>query len=352
MNVRKKRVIVALSGGVDSSFSAYLLRSKGYDVLGVTLLMHDGQKEIVKAASDVASFLGIKHIVIDVKDVFRQKVIDYFVNEYMRGKTPNPCVYCNPLVKFKVLFDLLREYEADFIATGHYVGVIKSYNGDCFFVKAVSGKDQSYMLYRLEPTWLKKLKFPLYFLDKSDVRHKALALGIPFLQKESQDVCFLPDGISAGDYIKSFLGPEAVKEGDFVDKKGKVIGRHKGLCYYTIGQRRHLGISSPRRYYVLGLDPKRNVVFLGDKEDLFTESCYITKTTWFKKPKMGRVYTCKHRYKAKEVPCVLEEVNEDSAKVRFIEPAWAVTYGQSLVIYAGDVLIGGGIITEKGIKCF
>ena len=335
-----KKVIVAMSGGVDSSACAALLKNQGYDVIGVNLWLWEKDSD----AKKVCDLLGIPFVCLDKRAEFKDNVIDYFINAYFDGDTPNPCIACNKHIKFKLLFDYADEIGADFIATGHYARVEKE--GEKFVLKkaAYPEKDQSYVLYNLTQRDLSRLLLPLGDYTKDEIREIARNANLSVeRKKDSQDICFIPDG----DYAK-FIAKNCDRKspvGNFVDISGNVLGRHSGLINYTLGQRRGLGVSSSGRLYVISKNSNDNTVVLGDESELYTSEFEVKNVNFvsgeiLKEPLNAKVRT---RYSAKEADCVLIPEG-DKIRVCLSAPLRAITNGQSAVFYDGDIVLGGGII--------
>lgn len=330
------RVIVGMSGGVDSSVAAALLKSAGYDVIGVSIKLSDNT-DITKAEY-IAKQLRILHVTVDRSCLFRSKVIDYFKSEYMRGNTPNPCVICNRVAKFKTLYDVMLERNADFIATGHYANVHEAR----LFKGLDKQKDQSYFLYNINRDWLKHILFPLGDMLKEDVRKYASHVGLNFTKKEeSSDVCFL----NSTNGYRNFLGsPE--KPGNIVDENGNILGRHNGFFNYTVGQRRGIGISSHEPMYVKSIDPERNVIVVSSKASLLVKTVKIKDVNLLSDVK-SRVDGCnvKVRYSKSTIKADVDFSSDFSkAIIKFYSCNYDVAKGQSCVIYDSDMVIGGGII--------
>ncbi len=341
---KNKKVVVAMSGGVDSSVAAALLKKQGHDVIGVTMKLFGCSTSAAEDARRVANKLGIPHYVLNFKDVFRRKVIADFVSEYDRGRTPNPCVRCNELIKFGALLKKAQQLGAGMIATGHYARISKGRNGRYLLKKGIDGKkDQSYFLYPLSQKALSKSVFPLGGLTKDKVRKLAKKFGLNVADKpESQEICFVEGPISA------FFRPEP---GDIVDVNGKVIGRHKGYQLYTIGQRRGLGIAGEAPSYVVKIEPKANRIVVGSKGDVYGDDLIASHLNLISRPKITGPMKIKARirYKNPESEARVMPLPGGRAKVRFKAPQFAITPGQSVVFYNGDVVVGGGII-KKAIK--
>ena len=325
--------------------SAYLLQEQGYDVTGATFLTTGKASQNVIDAAAVCERLGIPHLVLDFRADFKRFVTDYFVAEYLAGRTPNPCVMCNNKIKFGKLFEYACQNGYDFIATGHYAG-IGCEGGRYFIQKAASAKkDQSYFLYTLSSGLLARVLFPLGEYDKEDVRKLAADQKLPVSSKsDSQDVCFIPDG-GHGGYIVNEYGVTP-RPGCFVDENGMVLGEHKGIFNYTIGQRKGLGISLGRQVFVSAIDGKNNTVTLSDESALFSDRCEV-KALCLNLPDgypSDFAAQVKIRYAHQPSEARVELIDRDTARITFAEPQRAVTPGQSAVFYAGDRVLGGGII--------
>ena len=339
----QKRVAVAMSGGVDSSVTAAILKNQGYQVIGVTMLLYQEHAgKTVENARQVADSLAIPHHVVDFCQLFQQHVITPFCDEYGRGRTPNPCIVCNYYVKFGALLDKARELGADFMATGHYASVKSSPEGYQLSKGIDRSKDQSYFLYTLGQKQLRYLLLPTGSLYKSQVKRMASELGFAdAIRNESQDICFIPNG----DY-RSFIREHIpCQPGDIVDTDGKILGRHNGLACYTIGQRQGLGLASDKRLYVIRLDADSNRLVAGSQEQLFTSRLSANRLSWVsgKAPQELTGVTAKIRYNSPDVGVNLY-INDDTAKVQFAKPQRAIAPGQSIVFYRGEAVLGGGII--------
>ncbi len=344
----KQRVAVAMSGGVDSSVAAAILKNQGYQVFGVTMLLHsDSANGTAEQAKRVAERLAITHHVMDFRKLFSQQVIDPFCNEYRQGRTPNPCINCNRYVKFGALLNEARELGSDFMATGHYAR-IESYPDGYHLLKGIDSiKDQSYFLYTLGQEQLRYLLLPIGHLHKSKVKEQAVELGLAdAIGIESQDICFIPDK-NLNSFIREHIPS---RPGDIVDNEGKILGKHKGLAYYTVGQRQGLGLSSNRRLYVIKLDAESNRLVVGSQEQLFSSRLFASQLSWVsgKVPQETANITAKVRYKSPEVGVNLY-LNEDTAEVQFARPQRAIASGQSIVFYQGEVVLGGGVIEASEI---
>lgn len=346
----KKLCIAGMSGGVDSSVTTLLLQQQGYDVTGLTLILH-GEKDDgdLKDARAVCERMGIRHIAVDGTEAFRHRVMEHFVQVYQAGGTPNPCVDCNRGVKFPLLMEAMEQQQGDCIATGHYARISEE-NGRFLLKKAADPvKDQSYVLFCLSQQQLSRLVFPLGELTKPQVREIARAHGFVTASKsDSQDICFIPDG-DYGEFLERFTGTQ-FPGGDFIDENGKVLGRHNGAVRYTLGQRRGLGISAESRLYVTGKDMEKNTVTLGRNEALFAGTLYADHVNLIACDRLsdGERLWARIRYQQKEQPCRVWQTGEDSIRVVFDDPQRAVVPGQAVVLYDGDVVVGGGTITGAG----
>ena len=339
-----KKALIAMSGGVDSSAAAYLTLREGCDCQGVMLWLFGEEKPAAAAdAEAVARALGIPFALVDARDAFRREVVDVFAREYMAGRTPNPCVRCNETIKFGLMTELLRDFDADVLVTGHYARIERDEQGLYRLCRAKNrAKDQSYFLYMLSPEQLRHIRFPLGdFADKDAVRALAEAAGLPTAKrKDSQDVCFLPEG----DYAAFLRGRgEALIPGDFVDRNGKVLGRHEGLAAYTRGQRKGLGVSASARLYVLEKDAEHNTVLLGDDAELFSSALLAEDLRLFSE--LPERVSCKTRYSQREAQARLTPAG-NGLRVDFFEPQRALTPGQAVVFYDGERVLGGGTISE------
>ncbi len=337
--MKRDKVIVGMSGGVDSSVCAYILQKKGYEVVGLTLDVLGCKDSNCDDAKKVCDRLGIKHIVLNLKEEFDEKIIKYFVNEYIQGRTPNPCVLCNKEFKFEKMIEKADELGIKYIATGHYVRITNR-NGRHILQKAKdSTKDQSYVLYRLSQEQLSRCIFPLGEYTKKQIRDIARELGFENAEKaDSQDICFVKDN----DY-SSLIHPTKNIKGDIVDIDENVIGRHDGIYKYTIGQRKGIKISSKKPLYVIDIDAKKNRVIVGDKDKLFSKILVAKNINWIDIPKNRILVRARIRYHSKEAWTIIEK-KKDSVLVRFIKSQRAITPGQSVVFYKGRNLVGGGDI--------
>ena len=346
-----KSVIIGMSGGVDSSVSAALLKKQGYRVVGVTMKLWNGEQansgccsfSAIDDAKKVADTLGIEHYVLDYEKEFDQNVIKYFINEYKSGRTPNPCVLCNKHIKFNALLKMAEKLNIDHIATGHYAK-IEEKNGRYLLVRPEDRKkDQTYFLYNMTQEQLSKTLFPLYGVTKDETRKIAEEIGLSVAEKpDSQDICFIPDG-NYVDFITRRDGH--MTEGDFVDTDGNILGRHKGIMNYTIGQRKGLGIALNRPMYVTKIDAINNNVVLGPDGSQLKDGLKAHSINMIAFDKITKPFECtaKIRYNAPDVPCVVYP-DEDGFEVKFQQPQKSVTPGQMVVLYDNNIVIGGGII--------
>jgi len=355
------RVVIALSGGVDSATAAALLVEQGYEVIGMMLRLwaeadSEGERrnrccspEAADGARRVCERLGIPFYLIDAQAPFKERVVDYFIAEYARGRTPNPCLMCNRYIKFGLLLEKALALEADFLATGHYAR-IRCTDGRYQLLRGVDPhKDQSYFLYMLGQGHLARLLFPVGEYTKEQVREMARQHGLPMAGRtESQDLCFMVDN----DY-RRFLrihAPHILRPGPILDRRGQVLGEHQGLPLYTIGQRSGLGIAWKEPLYVLELDPARNAVIVGPARELGRQELIATDVNFVSGewPEEPQVVTARIRYRGREVPAVVEPLNTARVRVRFREPLRDITPGQGVVFYRGEVVLGGGIIEVRG----
>lgn len=355
----KKTVVVGMSGGVDSSVTAYLLKNQGYHVIGVTMQIWQEEDpctveqeggccglSAVEDARRVAAQLDIPYYVMNFRKEFQKEVIDYFVEEYRQGRTPNPCIACNRYVKWESLLQKSLAIGADYIATGHYAKVKQLENGRYTLLRSdAKGKDQTYALYNLTQHQLAHTLFPLGEYEKTQIRKIAEEAQLQVAHKpDSQEICFVPDN----DYI-GFMERETGKvemPGNYVDTSGEILGQHKGIGHYTIGQRKGLGIAFGEPMFVIEIRPETNEVVLGKGDEVYTSHLYASKVNYMAVDhfEVGQEVIAKIRYNDRGARAVISAVGEDSFELDFPEPVRAVTPGQAVVLYADDYVLGGGTI--------
>ena len=377
-----QRVVVGMSGGVDSSVAAMLLKRQGYDVIGVTMQIWQDETPACQAenggccglsavedARRVAEVLEIPYYVMNFKREFQENVIDYFVGEYLRGHTPNPCIACNRYVKWEALLKRSLEIGADYIATGHYARIDRLENGRYAVRSSVSaGKDQTYALYNLTQEQLARTLFPVGAYSKDEIRQMAEDAGLPVAHKpDSQEICFVPDDDYAGfierevarrskasrlernlseDVTEATLPGTLPKEGNFVTRDGRVLGRHKGITHYTIGQRRGLELPMGKRVFVTEIRPETNEVVIGDNEDIFTTEVLCDRLNFMAVAELDtpRQVLAKIRYNHRGEYCEITKMPGERVLCRFEKPVRAATPGQAVVFYEGEYVLGGGTI--------
>jgi len=351
------KIAVAMSGGVDSSVAAALLKEEGHEVFGVTMQLRPPSHEkngngldAIEDARKVARKLDIPHHVIDLRDIFARTIIADFCREYSLGNTPNPCVLCNKYIKFGMLWEKVRELGAEFLATGHYARIETDNSGKYLLKKGKDQrKDQSYFLCQLTQEQLSRTLFPLGNLTKVKVRQIASELKLPVAERpESQEMCFIPDD----DYAKflKVYALETVAPGPIVDRQGNVLGQHEGIAFYTIGQRKGLGISAAKPLYVTAIEPERNAVVVGTKEQTYSSELVADNLNWIaaSMPEQSIKVKARVRYRHPEAEAIVSPLDETSVYVKFAEPQMAITPGQAVVFYDGDTVIGGGTIIRQG----
>jgi len=380
----KKRVIVAMSGGVDSSVAAFLLKESGYEVIGITMCFGFTKDiesknrplccglEGIEDAKRVCQKIGIKHYVLNFSEVFEEKVIKDFISEYLKGRTPNPCIRCNQFIKFNALLERIKEFDAQYLATGHYTRIEKKNNRYILKKGKDKKRDQSYFLYPIKKRNFRHILFPLGEITKEEVREIAEKIDLCVAKKPaSQEICFIPDG----DYrrflehrltqIKTQISPSTtlrangersrtistdIKPGKILDKEGNILGEHKGICFYTIGQREGLNINNrPGPFYVIFINSKKNEIIVGNKEETKSYGLIVKELNFISIdfPKKPVVLKARIRYNHRETESEIFPLNNKRVRVIFKESQYAVTPGQSVVFYKGDLIAGGGIIESS-----
>lgn len=357
----KERVVVGMSGGVDSSVAAYLLKEAGYDVIGVTMQIWQEEEEAVQQenggccglsavedARRVAQMLGIPYYVMNFRKEFKREVMDYFTSEYLCGRTPNPCIACNRYVKWEALLKRSLDIGADYIATGHYARITRLPNGRFAICNSVTAaKDQTYALYNLTQEQLAHTLMPVGAYTKEEIRSMAADIGLPVAaKKDSQEICFVPDNDYAS-FIERETGKK-VPEGNFVNTKGEIIGRHRGITHYTVGQRRGLQIAAGRRIFVLEIRPETNEVVIGEGDEVFSHTVKANRLNFMGLEEFpigtSVELTGKIRYGHKGAACTVTRTGEDELVCQFPEAVRAVTPGQALVLYKEGYVAAGGTI--------
>ncbi|RYZ20506.1 MAG: tRNA 2-thiouridine(34) synthase MnmA [Chitinophagaceae bacterium] len=360
---KKGKVLVAMSGGIDSTVTALMLHEQGYEVVGITMKTWDytasGGSKKETGCCNLDSFNdarmaavehGFPHYILDIRDEFGSFVVENFVDEYLAGRTPNPCVLCNTHIKWRALLKRADALDCEFIATGHYASIGHHAANDRYFISKGTDetKDQSYVLWGLQQDLLRRTLLPLGTYRKTEIRQMAHDFGYPELAKkaESYEICFVPDNDYRGFLRRKVDGlEERVAGGAFVDKDGKILGRHKGYPFYTIGQRKGLDITFGKPVYVTGIDPERNTVTLGDECDLDKDEMTVGKVNWIKYEGIGEGMEARTKIRYKDTGTFSELTPAgDGVQVRFFEKAKGIAPGQSAVFYEGNDVIGGGII--------
>jgi tRNA-specific 2-thiouridylase len=359
------RIVVALSGGVDSSVAAVLLKEQGHDVIGVTMQLYPYSNETgnsdnervyrsldaIDKARKVAYRLGIPHHVMDFRDSFVRLIVDDFCHEYYIGKTPNPCVRCNSYIKFGLLQEKAAEMDAEYIATGHYARIERDETtGICLLKKGGDPrKDQSYFLCQLTREQLEKSLFPIGDLTKKEVREIAEKLDLPVADRpESQEICFIPDNNHAA-FIKEYI-PQSGRPGPILDRQGNFLGQHHGITSFTIGQRRGLGIAAAEPLYVTDIESETNTVVVGTKKYTYSHELVAADMNWINKNKPEHPFSTKARirYHHPEAEAMVTPLDNGDVYVKFAEPQMAITLGQTIAFYEGNVVLGGGTIYKRG----
>ncbi|AOY76996.1 tRNA 2-thiouridine(34) synthase MnmA [Clostridium formicaceticum] len=358
---KNNRVLLGMSGGVDSSVAAYLLKKQGYEVIGVTMQIWQDDEEVNKSdvgccslsavedARRVATKLSIPFYVMNFKEVFKEKVIDYFIDEYTKGRTPNPCIACNKHIKFEEFLRRALQLDCYYVATGHYAKIEYDESIDRYLLKEsiTDEKDQTYALYNMTQHQLKHTLMPLGYYNKDEIRKIAEELDLPVATKpDSQEICFVPDN-DYGNFVEE-NSSKKILAGDFVDQRGNVLGKHKGIIYYTIGQRKGLGIALGKPAYVTEIIPETNQVVLGDQEAVFGKELIANEVNFipFDNLDTPRRVKAKVRYNSKAAFATLYPYGEEMRLV-FDEPQRAITPGQAVVLYDEDIVVGGGTIIKK-----
>lgn len=356
----KKRVVVAMSGGVDSSTAAWILKEKGFEVIGATMCIgvrDRAQGEVARCcglsdiedARRVSLQVGIPFYVFEMREEFEREVIDYFCSEYEKGRTPNPCILCNEKMKFGSFLTRALEMGADYVATGHYARLdLDQDRGGYILRKGIDrGKDQSYVLFSLKQDQLGHTLFPLGEMRKEEVRKIAHDQGLRVHDKpESQEVCFIPDR-SYHSFLKERLR-QKVEPGPILDRKGRILGKHKGIPFYTVGQRRGLRMPAEKPFYVVGIDKAKNAIIVGEEDEVYGDTFTVNSVNWIQSPETVWPIPCnvQIRYNHPGAEALLSLRGEGELVVRFRSPQKAITPGQAAVFYDGDRVIGGGWIEE------
>ncbi len=352
--MEKKKVVIGMSGGVDSSVAAYLLKEQGYDVIGVTMKTWSGegqagQQQTLKDAKCVADVLKIPHYVADFHDQFESEVIADFLEEYQKGRTPNPCVVCNRKIKWNALMQWGKKLGAEYVATGHYAKIVKLPNGRYAVKRAETAKkDQTYALCALTQEQLAHTMMPIGMYEKEEIREIAKKAGIPVADKpDSMEICFIPDDDYAG-FIEQRTNMAAVP-GNFVTADGKILGQHRGIIHYTVGQRKGLNLSMGKPVFVTKIRPETNEVMIGENDDVFAKGLICDRVNFMgmEELKEERILTAKIRYHHPGAACTVKMMEDGTMQCSFFEPQRAITPGQSVVLYEGDIVMGSGRILKS-----
>ncbi|HAX99015.1 MAG TPA: tRNA 2-thiouridine(34) synthase MnmA [Candidatus Atribacteria bacterium] len=344
----KKKVLVAMSGGVDSSVAAALLKAEGFEVIGATLnLTGIHSPEGIKFVQEVSQKLEIPHFIFDLSVEFKREVVDFFCKEYLSGRTPSPCIVCNQKIKFGTLLARAREMGAEYFASGHYAQSVYDDTKDRVLLKKGKDtkKDQSYFLFALGQDQLRSVVFPLGGLTKTEVRERAKKIGLKVFDKpESQEICFIPDN-NYKNFIKSRF-PNLNQKGPIVSTEGKILGEHQGIFTLTVGQRKGLRIGRGMPFYVISLDKATNTVTVGSKEEAFRKELMVSRLNWISLMSLDKSIelNVRVRYKHKESPARITPLSQKSVRVEFLKPQMSITPGQAAVFYDGDTVVGGGWI--------
>ena len=350
----KERVVVAMSGGVDSSVAAAILKKKGYDVIGITMRFWNEENRCCRTqdledAKHISHLLKIPHYTVSFDKPFKKQVVDYFVKEYCRGRTPNPCAVCNPVIKFGKLLEKTTELNARYLATGHYAIISHHKETERYILRRGKerGKDQSYFLARLPQNILNRILFPVGTYPKNKIRQLAERLNLPVAKKkESQEVCFIPDG-NLSNFIREFTG-KSFEQGEIIDQSGTVFGTHQGIIGYTIGQRKGLGIATGKPVYVTKINPANNTIIIGPDENLYHKTFTATGIHWFlpKEPRIPIQIKARIRYTHRPKSAQITPLGNNSVKVTFKKSQRAITPGQLAVFYDHDIVVGSAWIDQ------
>ncbi len=354
--MNRKRVLTAMSGGVDSSMAVYLLMKQGYEVIGASMKLFNQEDKGIEDAKKLAQRLGIPIYIFSFEKEFEDEVINYFCQEYENGRTPNPCVVCNRKIKFGSLLKKAKTLGADYIATGHYVKKEYDWIHKRYILKKGRDKekDQSYFLFSLSQEQLKHCLFPLGGYTKTEVRKKALELDLKIDNRSaSQDTCFIQDG-DYRTFLKERAGSDNFEPGPIVNKKGNALGEHRGIAFYTIGQRKGIGAHLPagrhgkRPFYVIAIDQEKNTITVGRKQEAYQNTLFVKDINWIDRRRLTEPIKveAKIRYKQKASIATVSPLTNRKVKVEFAKPQWAIAPGQAVVFYDEDVLVGGGRIEE------